>query len=432
MIRARYYAIVMMLAVTMSSRADGQGDTLRLESLQSASLLSDPRASELDLLREQTQMRLGTIATERLPVLSLESFAQYQSDVARFPITIPGMNIPTPPHDTYDARVNAQQLLYDPTYSARRNVENAQLDDAQARLRTILYARRRELNEAYFSALLAQERIAELQTGVTDLEAQLRMANSRVTEGTATPSEEYAIRAELLRRRQLIDEAQAGRRAAFAVLSSLTRQRFDSTSVLAIPADNFVVAGAESLPRVVRPELAAYRTSIALIEKQRDVIAARDKPRISAFGRAGYGRPGLNPLANSWDSYYLAGIQLQWSPFNWGKSARERRALALSERMLEAQQLAFVMSVERQTAQDREQISRLARALSEDDEIIALREKIFAEAAAKYREAAVTSDIYVDKQTDVIAARIARASHRVELARAKANLEITLGVESKQ
>lgn len=432
MIRAKYSLALVLALSGPAHTLSAQSDTLRLETLQTASLLSDPRASEIELLREQAGMRLGVISSERLPVISLESFAQYQSDVAHIPLTIPGLNIPVPPHDTYDARINAQQMLYDPTYSARRNVETAQLGDAQARLRTVLYARRRELNDAYFSALLAQERIAELETGVTDLEAQLRVAHSRVTEGTGTPSEEYAIRAELIRRRQLIDEARAGRRAAVYVLASLTRRHLDSTSVLALPADTIGLRSLESLPRLQRPELAAYRASIEVLERQRDVIAARDKPRISAYGRAGYGRPGLNPLATSWDSYYLAGVQLQWTPFNWGKSARERRSIALNERMIEQQQLAFVMSVDRQTAQDREQIARLQRSLTEDDEIIALREKIFAETAARYREATITSDVYVDKQTDVIAARIARASHRVELARTRANLEVTLGVESKQ
>ncbi len=425
-------ALAILLMLTLPVAGAAQSDTLTLEKLQPAALLNDPRAAELELLREQTQMRLGTIATERLPVLSMESFAQYQSDVARIPLTIPGVKIPSPPHDTYDVRASAQQLLYDPTYSARRHVESAQLDDAQARLRTLLYARRRELNEAYFAALLAQERIAEIRTGITDLEAQLRVARSRIAAGTATPSEEYAITAELLRRGQLVDEAGAGKLAAFTVLANLTGQRIDSTAVLALPVAANSSGGGQPGLRVTRPELQAYRTSMELIERQRDAISARDRPRISAFGRAGYGRPGLNPLGSRWDSYFLTGIQLQWSPFNWGKSARERRALALSARMIEAQQLAFTMSVERQAAQDHEQIARLERSLAEDDEIITLREKIFAEAAAKYREAAVTSDIYVDKQTDVIAARITRASHRIELARAKANLAITLGVESRQ
>jgi hypothetical protein len=68
-------------------------------------------------------------------------------------------------------------------------------------------------------------------------------------------------------------------------------------------------------------------------------------------------------------------------------------------------------------------------ALKTDDEIIGLREKILAETAARFREGAVTADVYVDKQTDVLSARIAKAAHRVELARARAGVGNTLGME---
>ena len=166
-------------------------------------MLRDPRGRELELLSAQSRLRLRNLSAEGLPTLTVEGQAQYQSDVARIPITLPGgMSPPPPPHDTYDAHLAAQQKLYDPTLAARHGVEDAQLAESEARLRAALFPVRENVSDAFFAALRTQSQIAELETTITDLEAQLRVAAARVSEGSALPNEEKEIRAELLRRRQ--------------------------------------------------------------------------------------------------------------------------------------------------------------------------------------------------------------------------------------
>ena len=73
----------------------------------------------------------------------------------------------------------------------------------------------------------------------------------------------------------------------------------------------------------------------------------------------------------------------------------------------------------------------LERELASDDEIIALRERIAAEARARYAEAVITSAEFVDRETDVLAARLTRSTHRVELAQARARFLTTLGIETR-
>ena len=51
------------------------------------------------------------------------------------------------------------------------------------------------------------------------------------------------------------------------------------------------------------------------------------------------------------------------------------------------------------------------------------------ETRIRYGEGVVTSAEYVDRQTDVLAARISRALHRVELAQARERFLTALGVE---
>lgn len=427
--------LVVCLAVLslMPSLAQPQnGDTLRLSTLQEGTLQRDPRSGEIGLLATQSQLRLRNLAAERLPALSVVGQAQYQSDVARIPITLPGgMSPPVPPNDTYDARVEVQQRIIDPVARARRALENAELAASQARVHTALYGSRQAVNDAFFAALEAQAQIGEIQTTITDLEAQLGVAQSRVREGSALPSEQNAIRAELLRRRQTRDELGAIRRASLAVLASFVGRALDSSSVLELPDYSGLVANARDSIAALRrrAEYEEFARTRDVLSRREDARGAQDRPRLSAFGRAGYGRPGLNPLSDQFDTYWLAGVQLQWAPWTWGTTRRDRQVIALERQIVAAEEAAFTERVGRAVTQDSETIDRLEAALATDDEIVALRERIAAESRARFREGAVTAAEFVDRQTDVLSARLARALHRAELAQARARFLTTLGIE---
>ena len=411
---------------------EAQGaDTVRLSALQEAALQRDPRTREIDLLLAQTELRLRNIGAERLPSLSVVGQAQYQSDVPHMPTALPGGAAPAgPPHDTYDARLEAQQRIIDPAARSRRALENAELAASQARVRTSLYGLRQTVSDAFFAALNSQAQIGELGTIITDLEAQLAVAASRVREGTALPSEQNAIRAELLRRRQNRDELAANRRAALTVLTSLVGESLDTAAVLELPDYSASTRMAmDSINRLrARAEYEEFARSRDVLLKREATRVALDKPSVSAFGRVGYGRPGLNPLGERFDSYWLAGVQVQWKPWTWGSSDRDRQVLALQRQIVSAEESAFTQSIERAVARDAEGIDRLESALVTDEEIVALRERIAAETRARFIEGAVTAAEYVDRQTDVLSARIARALHRAELAQAHARLLTTLGL----
>ena len=427
-------ALVLFVSL-VSARGSAQtpvGDTLRLGALQDSAVMRDPRGRELALLMEQSRLRQQNLTAEQRPTLTVEGQAQYQSAVAKIPFSLPGgISPPTPPHDTYDAHVAAGQKLYDPTIGARRAVEDAQLAESEARLRAELYPLRQNVNDAFFAALQAQSQIAELEHTITDLQAQQRVAAARVREGTALPSEEKALRAEILRRHQSVAEAAANRRAALAILTDLTGKSYDSTTLLGASDLAVEVARArDSLPVLrTRPEYEQFSRSRALLEQQERARKAQDLPKVSAFGRAGYGRPGLNPLSTKFDNYWLTGVQFQWAPWTWGTGRRDRQILELQRQIVTAEEEQFTNTLRRGVEQDLANIDRLESAIREDDEIVALRESILTETRARFNEGVVTSADYVDRQTDVLSARTSRALHRVELAQARTRFLNTLGIE---
>jgi outer membrane protein TolC len=229
----------------------------------------------------------------------------------------------------------------------------------------------------------------------------------------------------------VVAEWRATQRAAFDILEDLTATRIDSGMTFGEPDVADAVARARSALDSVRtrPEFAQFSAMRSLLERQEEARAAQEKPRVFVFGRVGYGRPGLNALSTSFDSYWLGGVQAQWSPWTWGAGNRDRDALRVQRQVIDADEAAFAAAIRRAVAQDVASIDRLTAALVTDDEIIQLRERILLETRARYREGVINSAELVDRQTDVLSARVARALHRVELAQARAHFLTTLGVE---
>lgn len=423
-----------MFALAQSALAQRNAvtrDTLRLGDLQTEAVQRDPRARQLDLLATQSSLREGDVTATRLPTIGVNAQGQYQSQVVTIPLQLPnGISLPVPSHDTYDAYLIAQQPLYDPSFNARRGVERAQLAASQAAVRSSLFTLRQNVNDAYFAALMEQVQGEEQRSAITDLEAHRDVALDRVKQGAALPSEAEMLEAELLRRKQAVDALEAGRAAALAVLANLTGRPVGQTDALAPPDLATAVAQARrSIDTLsARPEYEQFARNRDLLAEQQASLAAADRPRVSAFGRTGYGRPGLNPLSQDFQSYWLAGVKVDWTPWNWGTTRRDQEALTVQKQIVETDAAAFRKGVERGVTQELANMDQLEHTLASDDTIIVLRERILRETDIRFREGVITSAEYVDRETDLLNARLARVSHRVQLAQARANFLTFLGL----
>ena len=408
-----------------------RADSLRLGALHAEAVRLDPRQRQIALQASASDLRMRNIAMARRPSIAASGQAQYQSAVAHVPIAVPNVIVPTPWRDTYDAHVNGQQSFLDLTVAPKLAVERAQLAESQAQVRATVFSRRQEVNDAFFTAAMLQQRIAELGVAMTNLETRLRETVVRFRDGAALPGDTASIAATLLQRRQDLYQGQADRAAAIARLAELTGRALPDSAPVVVPdlAEPVAraLAGLDQLR--ARPEYEQFSTTRERLALQGQVQAAQDKPRVSAFGRVGYGRPGLNPLSTTFDPYWLAGVQVQWSPWNWGTTNRDREVLEIQREIVVTNEAAFTQSLHRSIQQSLASIARLDSILALDDRIIELRERIDTETRAKLREGVVTAAESVDRSSDVLSARLARIQHRVQLAQARANLLTALGVE---
>jgi outer membrane protein TolC len=405
-------------------------EPLQLAALQREAIAADPRTREFQLQAEQSRLRVTNIEVERRPSISTLGQVQYQSDVPT-PPPVNGQLLFLPPKDSYDISVRVDQRIFDPAIGSRLALAKADLAESQARLGVALFGVREEVNDAFFGAALAEEQIGALVATLTGLEARLGEMNLRVREGSAVQADADAIEARLLDERQQEDELRASRRVALARLSRLVGRTIGEDAVLTLPAlDDAVTEARQQLDSLrARPEYQQFARARDRAALQADVSAASERPQLSAFGRAGYGKPGLNFISNAFDTYAIAGVQLQWKTWTWGAAGRERDAQRLQQEAVAAEEAAFTARVRRGVENDLAAIDRLQHALSTDDRIIALRENIDRVARARLGEGATTAAEYLDRNTELLTARFAQGRHRVELAQARARFLTTVGLE---
>lgn len=407
-------------------------EPLQLAALQREARDADARGREIELLARQSDLRVRNIEVERLPSVGALGQSQYQSDVPTAPFALPnGQRAFASPRFTYDASLRVDQRLFDPSIKPRIAVARADLAESQARVWTSLFALRAEVNDAFFTAALMQEQIGALSATIDSLEGRLREMNVRVREGAALVGEAAAIEATMLQHRQRLDELNATRATALARLGTLTSRSFDADATLVLPELDVATTNArDALDRVrARPEYEQFDRTRDRVARQQQVTAAADRPQLSAFGRVGYGRPGLNFVDDQPETYGLAGIQLQWKAWTWGTAHREKDALALQQSIVTAEEQAFTSGMRRSIEADLAAVDRLQRALGADDRIVALREGIDRAAKLRLQEGVTTAADYLDRNAETLGAQFDRARHRVELAQARARLLTTLGLE---
>jgi hypothetical protein len=115
-------AIVSLATLSVAAAAhaqqsswSGPRDSVRLSALLQQAVATDPRQRQFQLSAAASALRLGNIDADQKPTLAVAGQAQYQSAVTTIPVRVPNITIPTPPYDTYDAHLNAQQPLVNPT-----------------------------------------------------------------------------------------------------------------------------------------------------------------------------------------------------------------------------------------------------------------------------------------------------------------------------
>ncbi len=381
-----------------------------------------PVASQYSLLAEKGELETVSINKAKLPKLDVNAQATYQSDVTKMPISLPGISVDPLNKDQYKATLDAYQLLYNGGFvKASADLKQAQTKTEQQQVAVTLYQLKAKVNQLYFTVLLLQERVLLLQSKKDWLQKRIEEVKVGVKHGALLPSSEQVLQAEVLKINQQIIELNADKEKNIENLSLFTGTIISDNSQFEIPFEY------TATDETVRPEITLFNLQAEQLDFNKKVIAKSRFPKISAFAQLGYGNPGLNMLKNSFETFYMTGVKLNWNVFDWNKTKTDKKVLDIAKNIVSSEKETFELNQKSQLQENEKEIRKVEQLLQKDDEIINLRAEIAQASEAQMKHGVITTADYLVEVTNLFDAQNAKKVHEVQLALTKANYNVIKG-----
>jgi outer membrane protein TolC len=403
--------------------ANGQAaKILTLEECYRLARKNYPLIQQKELIAKSKQYLLENASTAWLPRLSINGQASYQSDVTEIPIKIPNTTVPSISKDQYKIYTDVNQVIFDGGIikMQRQSIEaNAAVEDQE--LEVQLYNLKERINQLFFGILLLNEQDSITKTSKNDIRNGLAKINASIANGTALKSSADVLQADLLKADQHILELKATANAYVEILSRFINQPLDENILLVKPVHIPVTQN------MARPELLLFEKQKKLVDVQNSLLKAKNKPAVSLFVQAGFGRPALNMLKNDFTGYYVGGIRFNWSLSGFYTYKREKTLLENNRRSTDIQEETFLFNTTNALQQQKAEILRLQDAIESDKEIIALRNRIKNTAMAQLEFGVINSADYLREVNAWSEARQNQLLHEIQLLMAEYNHQTTSG-----
>lgn len=401
-----------------------------LEECQQLACDHYPEIRQYDLIRQSEQYDLSNAARSWLPQVSFSAQATWQNRVPEFPSALSGMldqagvSLRGLDKDQYKVALEVNQTIWDGGQSqADRRVIEATADEHRQATEVDLYAVKGRVNDLYFGILLLEERLGQTDLTIALLQSNLDKVRSLVTNGVAMQTDADAVEAELLSVQQQRVQIEASRESYRRMLELFIGQRLAE--------------------RLERPKLVeeisgeSARPELAWIDAQQERLAAQElsvksatRPRFGVFAQGYYGYPGLDYFAGmvstDWTWNALIGVKMSWNFGAYYTKKNRLSNLRVAQQQLDIQRDVFLFNTDLQVAEEQGNISRLRRALADDDRIVALRRSVREAAESKLRNGVIDTNDLLRKITDEASARSARSLREVELLKAIYELKYTI------
>ncbi|WP_457616517.1 TolC family protein [Lutibacter sp.] len=411
-----------LLIFILTLSAFGQ-EKLSLDECYSLVNKNYPLAKQNEMLARQNTLDKKVIKTGLLPKIDFDAQATYQSDVIELPINLPDLTIVPPNKDQYKATISVNQLIYGGgLIDATTKVKDAALKAQQKNIEVNLYQLKKNINQLYFSIILLQEKRALLDAKKAQLETKLKEVKAGIDFGVLLPTSDKVLEAELLKIAQQYTEIDQNKISLIKTLSSVIGQEISPNVLLENPTLTTSLDG-----EIKRPELDLFNLQKQQIEASELVASKKNAPKLMGFATGGYGNPGLNMLDNSFQTYYVVGLKLNWNIFDWKASKKEKKSLQINKEIIDNQQEIFKLNTNIELNQQLAEINKIAAFIESDKSIIELRKKILKSAASQLKNGVITSSAYITELTNLYEAENNLSTHRIELLLAKANYKTTKG-----
>jgi outer membrane protein TolC len=415
-------ALSLTLAVAETPQG-GEQSPVTLAWCRAAAAANHPLARSRGLIDESLSLTLSSATRDLFPRVGVSAKATTQSDVTSLPISIPNMPIEKPDPEQYQIAADISQVLYDGgAVRAKRKTANASAAVDSRRLDVDLDALRSRVDGLFFGILLADAQRAQNASLLEDLGVNRSRVKAMVDAGVASKSDLASVEVEILKAEQSRSEIESSRSSLVGCLAVLTGA-IDPEATFESPEAIADLSGTDQ----ARSELALFDAQAAACESAKAAFVAQAMPRVSAFAELGYGKPALNMLSNDPDSFWVAGLRVNWALDSFYTLGENLRKADVSAEQARVQRDAFALGAEADARKYRGDIDRYAALVEDDGKIIALRGEIKRSAESKYENGAISVSDLLREVTAEHLAMQTKTLHEVQWLLAEYSLDAALG-----
>ena len=417
-------SLLLFLALPLTSVAQ---QTITLDECFEMVSMNYPLAKQADLLHDKTNLDIEAMSKGKLPKLDINAQATYQSDVTSLPILLPNAIVDPPNNDQYRATLDISQSIYNGgLIDASIKVKEATAKIDQQEVEINLYGLKNKVNQLYLSVLLLQENKALLEAKEKQLQTRINEVKAEVEYGTLLPSTADALEVELLKIKQNYSELDYSKSSLIQSLSLLIGRKLNIDVALQQP-EIFIAPPKEA----DRPELMLFELQKEQIDFSVELLTKTNSPKLSAFAQGGYGNPGLNMLDNSFNTFYMTGVRLNWNIFDWNKTKTEKLSLQINKEIINTQKETFELNNNLELVNLQTGIDKLQELIVLDEAIISLRENMVKTAESQLKYGVITSSAFILEFTNLFVAKNNLNLHKTQLLLKHIQYQITKGTYRK-
>ncbi|MGC1391522.1 MAG: TolC family protein [Bacteroidales bacterium] len=354
-----------------------------------------------------------------LPILDANGSLIYNSSVVDLSgvlgsLPIPGIAkaIKPLPNEQYKITLDINQVIYDGgAIKGARELEKADLSVNQKQTETDLYKLRGEINNYYFNLLLLARQKELLDTYLEIIKKRIFSMQSGIANGVILKSDVDVLTSEEINIEQQLAENEIRKYSFIKVLSTLTGNEIDPSTVFIVPS-----LSGELSNELSRPELQLFDLRKNQLGAGLKVIESNRMPKAFGFATLGYGNPpGSNFFKNEFAPYYIVGASVKWNIFDWNKSRNEKQIIASQQSIIENRKNDLTDNLNRLLVSKNAEVLSLKALIDRDNELIALRKRITASAESQYQNGTITATEYLNELNSERQALINSEIHKINL-----------------
>ncbi len=415
-----YHKIVFIFVLFLANLTLQAQEVLTLETCYALAEKNHPLQGKFELLDVQNDLEQAIIATHKLPKFELTGQATYQSDVVHLPISLPNIEIESPNKEQYKASLTASQLLYNGgLISAQQHAKEVDLKVKKQEVLVQLHQIKAQINQLYFSVLLADQTNQVLQKNSQQLEEKIVEIENLVKNGILPENSENPLKLKLLEIQQKKIEIKSNRNQLAHKLGLLIGENISNDSQFSLPK----VYITENQNK--RPELALFGLQKEMLNANTEILKKNNYPKVSAFGTGGMGNPGLNMLDNSLQEFYIFGAKFQWNVFDWNANKKQQQAIAINKDIINTQKEVFEWQQNITSNFYYAEIEKFNKLKVSDDALISLQRKIVATAEKQLKHDLITTADYTAEINKLLEKEINLKKHEIQMLLSKANYQVT-------